>query len=99
MKRAESEVGAAVISTMMHQFKPQGVTGIILLSEYHCSIHAWLESGHASVDFCTCGNKCLPEKSLNIFRHGLMASDYKQLIVSRGESLEVLSDSKSRASL
>ena len=41
----------------LHQFEPQGLTGIILLSESHISIHTWPEHGMAAVDVFTCGGR------------------------------------------
>lgn len=39
-----------------HQFEPHGVTGIILLSESHLSVHTWPEKAYAAVDLFTCGS-------------------------------------------
>ena len=41
----------------LHQFEPQGLTGMILLSESHISIHTWPEYGTAAVDVFTCGGR------------------------------------------
>lgn len=41
----------------LHQFEPQGLTGMILLSESHISIHTWPEHGSAAVDVFTCGGR------------------------------------------
>lgn len=45
-----------LIDSKVHQFKPQGLTGIYLLSESHLSFHTWPEKGCISLDFYTCGN-------------------------------------------
>ena len=46
-----------VEGTLKHKFKPQGVSGILLLSESHISIHTWPEIGFAAIDIFTCGGK------------------------------------------
>lgn len=46
---------AEVKSHQSHQFEPQGVTVLVLLSESHCSIHTWPEEKYAMLDVCTCG--------------------------------------------
>ena len=45
-----------LIDSKLHQFNPQGLTGIYLLSESHLSFHTWPEKGSISLDFYTCGN-------------------------------------------
>ena len=45
----------SVLNVSVHQFDPHGVTGILLLSESHMSIHTWPEYGYAAVDIFTCG--------------------------------------------
>ncbi len=53
--------GATILNLMSHQFQPYGVTGLVLLSESHISIHTWPERRYAAVDVFTCGLKMLPE--------------------------------------
>lgn len=43
-----------IINYIAHQFTPQGVTGLVLLSESHISIHTWPERGYACIDFFSC---------------------------------------------
>ncbi len=45
------------ISEAYHQFKPQGVTGIVLLEESHISVHTWPEFGYVAMDIYTCGSE------------------------------------------
>jgi S-adenosylmethionine decarboxylase len=47
----------ALYEPQVHQFEPQGLTGIILLAESHISIHTWPERGEAAVDVFTCGGR------------------------------------------
>ena len=55
-----------VLKTAFHQFEPQGVTGVLLLSESHMSIHTWPEHGYAAVDLFTCGQNSTTESEVNI---------------------------------
>jgi S-adenosylmethionine decarboxylase proenzyme len=48
--------GMKILSTHFHSFSPQGVTGVLILSTSHCSIHTWPENGYAAIDLYTCGN-------------------------------------------
>jgi S-adenosylmethionine decarboxylase proenzyme len=56
MTKAAENAGAAVLGTKYHWFAPQGVTGVVLLSESHLSIHTWPESNFATLDVFTCGS-------------------------------------------
>ena len=53
-----------ILSFKKHKFKPQGLTGIYLLSESHLSFHTWPELGSISIDLYTCGNLKAGEKSI-----------------------------------
>lgn len=43
-----------VIRDDLHTFSPHGITGYVLLSESHMSIHTWPEEGFALVDILSC---------------------------------------------
>ena len=47
--------GATVIESRFHQFTPQGVSGVVVISESHFAVHAWPEHEYAAVDLFTCG--------------------------------------------
>jgi len=48
--------GAEVREVAFHQFAPQGVSGVVIISESHLTIHSFPEHGYASIDVYTCGN-------------------------------------------
>lgn len=52
---AAKAAGATVISSDFHRFDPQGVSGVVVISESHFAVHAWPEYGYAAVDLFTCG--------------------------------------------
>ena len=47
---------ATILKYYFHQYRPHGVTGIILVSASHFSIHTWPEHNFAACDFLTCKN-------------------------------------------
>lgn len=57
LKKAAIDAGMEVLNSYFYQFEPQGVTGILVLSTSHISIHTWPEERYASLDFYTCGNQ------------------------------------------
>ena len=56
LRKAIKDSGATEIGHLFHKYEPQGVSGVILISESHFSIHTWPEHKYAAVDFFTCGN-------------------------------------------
>lgn len=48
--------GAHVVNSNFHSFEPQGVSGVLVISESHFAVHAWPEHDYAAVDLFTCGN-------------------------------------------
>ena len=47
--------GAHVVDSIFHSFQPQGVSGVVVISESHFAVHAWPEHDYAAVDLFTCG--------------------------------------------
>lgn len=53
---AARESGAHVVNSNFHSFEPQGVSGVVVISESHFAVHAWPEHDYAAVDLFTCGS-------------------------------------------
>ena len=68
--------GATLINLVTHSFKPQGVTGLALLSESHISIHTWPEIGYAAIDVFTCGDHTMPEKACKLLSKDFLAKHF-----------------------
>ncbi len=61
---AAEAAGATVLNTDFHHFQPNGgVSGVVVLSESHISIHTWPEANFAAVDMFMCG-ACNPHDSV-----------------------------------
>ncbi len=58
--------GAEVRETAFHRFSPQGVSGVVVISESHLAIHTWPELGYAALDVFTCGEGVDPWVAMNI---------------------------------
>ncbi|UOF92689.1 adenosylmethionine decarboxylase [Fodinisporobacter ferrooxydans] len=81
MVNAALEAGAEVREVAFHKFAPHGVSGVVIISESHLTIHSFPEHGYASIDVYTCGQRIDPK----------VACDYitMQLGSKRRESIEV----------
>ncbi|MGI6574442.1 MAG: adenosylmethionine decarboxylase, partial [bacterium] len=60
MVNAALKAGAEVREVAFHKFSPQGVSGVVIISESHLSIHTWPENGYAAIDVFTCGDRVDP---------------------------------------
>ncbi len=84
LSAAASEAGATVLGESFHQFKPQGVSGVVVIAESHLFIHTWPEHGYAAVDIFTCGDSVQPEKAAQILIRELKAKNHSILEIHRG---------------
>lgn len=48
--------GFSVITTMKHEFEPQGLTFVCILSESHALMHTYPEENRLSIDIYTCSD-------------------------------------------
>ncbi len=83
MRRAARAAGATVVAEVFHPYRPQGVTGVLVIEESHFSVHTWPECGYAAVDFYTCG-ECAPERADQVLREELGAERAEVMLVRRG---------------
>ncbi|MBU8933897.1 MAG: adenosylmethionine decarboxylase [candidate division Zixibacteria bacterium] len=76
--------GATKVKSVFHRYNPQGVSGVVVIAESHCSIHTWPEYGYAAVDFFTCGETVDPYKAFESLRSALKAGDVQVRELKRG---------------
>jgi S-adenosylmethionine decarboxylase len=82
--------GATEIGRLFHKFSPQGVSGVILISESHFSIHTWPEHGYAAVDFFTCNPNVNVKKAYDYLVHQLYAENSTITEIKRGTPASTL---------
>lgn len=54
--KAAEKSGATVVSDSFRYFSPHGVSGFVIISESHFSVHTWPEYSYAAIDIFTCGD-------------------------------------------
>ena len=84
MVEAALKAGAEVREVAFHKFSPQGVSGVVVISESHLTIHTWPELGYAAVDVFTCGDTVDPWDACNYLSEMLKARDMTATEVKRG---------------
>ena len=90
MVEAAKAAQATIIKTFFQQFPAApgsdlaGITGVVIVSESHLSIHTWPEVGYAAVDVFTCGQNCKPIEAHKVIKKRLKAFGVEGMTITRG---------------
>ncbi len=84
MVEAAQRADADIREVVFHQFEPDGVSGIVVISESHLSIHTFPEHGYASVDVYTCGDMN-PHVSMEYLESHFESASNETIEVVRGQ--------------
>lgn len=84
MVDAALSAGAEVREVAFHKFSPQGVSGVVVISESHLAIHTWPELGYAAIDVFTCGDTVDPWDACDYLTEKLKATSRHASEVKRG---------------
>lgn len=84
MNEAARRSGATIVESVFHTFNPYGVSGAVIISESHLTIHTWPEYGYASVDVYTCGDTVDPWLGFRYLEDMLGATHSESIEVPRG---------------
>lgn len=75
--------GAEIREVAFHKFAPQGVSGVVIISESHLTIHSFPEHGYASIDVYTCGQMD-PNIAADFIAEALGAQTRENIELPRG---------------
>ncbi|MFZ3576331.1 adenosylmethionine decarboxylase [Virgibacillus sp. DJP39] len=81
---AALKAGAEVREVAFHKFAPHGVSGVVIISESHLTIHSFPEHGYASIDVYTCGDVIDPNVAAEYIATALESKSYEKVEVPRG---------------
>ena len=84
MVKAALESGAEVREVAFHKFAPQGVSGVVVISESHLAIHTFPEHGYASIDVFTCGERIDPQVAAKLIAKKLNSKRFYEINLERG---------------
>lgn len=84
MNKAAKEAKANVVQSVFHHFSPWGVSGAVVISESHLTIHTWPEYNYAAVDLFTCGGDVNPWDAFDYLSKKLKAEKTETTEVARG---------------
>lgn len=83
LRRTVKEAGLHPVGESFHQFEPFGVTGVIILSESHLSVHTWPERNLVAVDVFTCGREGNAELGFDILSKNFSAASIDKQKIQR----------------
>lgn len=81
---AALKAGAEIREVAFHKFAPFGVSGVVIISESHLTIHSFPEHGYASIDVYTCGEIMDPNIAVEFIAEALDSKKCEQVEVPRG---------------
>lgn len=84
MDKVVKEAGIETVGGLYKQFNPHGVTGIVLISESHISIHTWPEYELVNLDIFTCGDSKQADRAFEAFLKYFKPKSYRHYILDRG---------------
>jgi len=84
MVRAAEVADVQVWAISFHRFQPTGVSGVVVISESHLSVHTWPELSYVALDIFTCGDRAKPEAAVQHALKAFGASNMHITEVTRG---------------
>ncbi len=75
-----------ILTSSFHQFHPFGVTGFVLLSESHVSVHTWPEEGYIALDIFSCSSEEQALRAFEAICKELAPMEVDRKILDRGVS-------------
>lgn len=84
LEDAARNARATVIESFIHHFNPFGVSGVVVISESHLTIHTWPEYGYAAVDVFTCGEEVDPWNCFSHIQEKLKSKSCSPIELKRG---------------
>ena len=76
--------GANIVNQVFHKFNPHGVSGVVVISESHLSIHTWPEFGYCAVDVFTCGETINNKKAVDYMKEKFKSKSISVMELKRG---------------
>lgn len=84
MKKAVAVSGATLVQSVIHEFNPHGVSGVVVIEESHFSVHTWPEYGYCALDIFTCGTEVDYYSALNYLKEAFKAGNLSVSEIKRG---------------
>jgi len=84
MVEAARRAQATIVAVTFHKFNPIGVSGVVVISTSHMSIHTWPEHRYAAVDIFSCGDVVQPQVAIDYLTRAFLAERVSVVELHRG---------------
>ena len=81
---AANRAHAQVWSVSFNKFPPNGVSGVVVISESHLSVHTWPEVNYMALDIYTCGAHTEPMLAVDYVLEKVKARHIHVTEITRG---------------
>ena len=88
LRRAVLQGGGTIVKSVFHNFSPYGVSGVVVITESHVTVHTWPEHGYAAVDIFSCSEKLDHTAIREELRESLQAKKVTQKSFARGVGIK-----------
>jgi S-adenosylmethionine decarboxylase len=79
--------GGTIVKSVFHNFSPYGVSGVVVITESHVTIHTWPEHAYAAVDIFSCSKKLNHKTIRDELKRALSAAQVAEKSFRRGRKL------------
>ncbi|MDI6840934.1 MAG: adenosylmethionine decarboxylase [bacterium] len=76
--------GAHIVNSIFHNFNPHGVSGVVVISESHFSVHTWPEYRYVALDLFSCSEDIDLEKAVEYLKTCLRPKSVSAIELKRG---------------
>lgn len=83
MRKVAQECQLTVVNSAFHQFEPYGVTGVLVLSESHFSVHTYPEHQTMYLDIFCCSETFDPERTGHVILRVFEADEASWQVIDR----------------
>ena len=73
-----------ILHSYFYKFKPQGVTGFLLLSSSHISVHTWPDKRYVAGDIFTCANEKETDLAFKRLKKAVICEHINAQKINRG---------------
>lgn len=81
--------GFSIVSSIKHDFTPQGLTFVTILSESHALVHTFPEETRLSIDLYTCSDPDKLEFFIELALQEFLPGKYFFKVVDRNKIVEI----------
>jgi len=86
LAEAAEAAQVTLLQLIVHEFSPQGVTGLAVLAESHLALHSWPEHRYLAAAIFTCGTDARPERIVPVLKRHFQQETVAVRTLPRGRA-------------